>query len=146
MHGIGWSCISYPFYNFTLLFVTYCISFLSCYCGSVSDHQVLLLLINLNLYVCMCVCTLKGKWLELRQSSLLYLGTAPSLDCAMQGGTLRVCTMGDEVNPCVTRRGRLFRRWKGVSDAYAIWCHCHSLSLAPVNPDWFYLSGTGSPR
>ena len=26
------------------------------------------------------------------------------------------------------------------------WYHCHSLSLAPVNPDWFYLSGTGSPR
>jgi len=27
------------------------------------------------------------------------------------------------------------------------WCHCHSLSLAPGNPDWFwfYLSGTGSP-
>ena len=25
------------------------------------------------------------------------------------------------------------------------WCHCHSLSLAPVNPDWFYLSGAGSP-
>jgi len=25
------------------------------------------------------------------------------------------------------------------------WCHCHSLSLAPVNPDWFYLSGTNSP-
>jgi len=24
------------------------------------------------------------------------------------------------------------------------WCHCHSLSLAIVNPDWFYLSGTGS--
>jgi len=24
-------------------------------------------------------------------------------------------------------------------------CHCHSLSLAPVNPDWFYLSDTGSP-
>jgi len=22
------------------------------------------------------------------------------------------------------------------------WCHCHSLSLAPANPDWFYLSGT----
>jgi len=20
-------------------------------------------------------------------------------------------------------------------------CHCHSLSLAPVNPDWFYLPG-----
>ena len=25
-------------------------------------------------------------------------------------------------------------------------CHSHSLSLAPVNPDWFYLSGSGSPR
>jgi len=24
------------------------------------------------------------------------------------------------------------------------WCHCHSLSLAPVNPDWIYLSGAGS--
>jgi len=21
------------------------------------------------------------------------------------------------------------------------WCHCHSLSLVPVNPDWFYLPG-----
>jgi len=21
------------------------------------------------------------------------------------------------------------------------WCHCHSLYLAPVNPDWFYLPG-----
>jgi len=21
------------------------------------------------------------------------------------------------------------------------WCHCHSLSLAPVNPEWFYLPG-----
>jgi len=25
------------------------------------------------------------------------------------------------------------------------WCHCHSLSLAPANPDWFYLPGAGSP-
>jgi len=25
------------------------------------------------------------------------------------------------------------------------WCHCHSLSLAAVNPHWFYLSGTSSP-
>ena len=33
-------------------------------------------------------------------------------------------------------------------------CHCHSLSVAPVNPDWFYLPGfifllpahPGSPR
>jgi len=25
------------------------------------------------------------------------------------------------------------------------WYHNHSLSLAPVNLDWFYLSGTNSP-
>jgi len=25
------------------------------------------------------------------------------------------------------------------------WCYCYSVSLAPVNPDWIYLSGTGSP-
>jgi len=37
---------------------------------------------------------------------------------------------------------------------WPIWCHCNSLSLAPVNPDWFYLPGftflapahLGSPR
>ena len=37
---------------------------------------------------------------------------------------------------------------------WPIWCHCHSLSLAPVNPDWFYFPGftflvlayPGSPR
>ena len=45
----------------------------------------------------------------------------------------------------------------GVLAWLSVWCevqtciwpsgfHCHSLSLAPVkNPDWFYLSGTGSP-
>ena len=44
-------------------------------------------------------------------------------------------------------------RWTHVSPTtlhevegskYCIWhsrCHCHSLSLAPVNPDWFYLPG-----
>jgi len=24
------------------------------------------------------------------------------------------------------------------------WCHCHSLSLAPVNPDWSYQNGSAS--
>jgi len=41
------SFTSYPFYYFTVFFVSYCISFLSCYCGSVSDHPVLLLLIKM---------------------------------------------------------------------------------------------------
>ena len=29
---------------------------------------------------------------------------------------------------------------------WLIWCHCHSLSLAIVNSDWFYVSGVSSPR
>jgi len=30
---------------------------------------------------------------------------------------------------------------------WSSWSHCHSLSLAPRNPDWFsfHLSGTSSP-
>jgi len=44
--------------------------------------------------------------------------------------------------------------WLSVWGEMQIWCHCHSLFLAPVNPDWFYLPGftflvpahLGSPR
>ena len=25
---------------------------------------------------------------------------------------------------------------------WSSWCHCHALSLAPVNPDWFYQNGS----
>jgi len=43
---------------------------------------------------------------------------------------------------------------QGSDFIWPSWCHCHSLSLAPVNPDWFYLPGftfllpahSGSPR
>jgi len=32
--------------------------------------------------------------------------------------------------------------WREVQICiYPSWCHCHSLSLAPVNPGWFYLPG-----
>jgi len=32
--------------------------------------------------------------------------------------------------------------WVGVQICiWPSWCHCHSLSLAPVNQDWFYLPG-----
>jgi len=61
-----------------------------------------------------------------------------------------VCTMGDEVIPCVARRGRPCRRSKGVSVAYAqrmslpLTVSCSSKSRL-VLPSWFYLSGTGSP-
>jgi len=39
------------------VFCSYCISFASCYCGSVSDHLALLLLINLILFDLMCAVT-----------------------------------------------------------------------------------------
>jgi len=62
-----------------------------------------------------------------------------------------------KVNPCVARRGRPCRRRSTLQEVEGSKrCilpnryHCHSLSLAPVNPDWFYLpgsylSGTCSP-
>ena len=34
---------------------------------------------------------------------------------------------------------------RGAYLIWPSWCHCHSLSLASVKSDWFYLSGTGSP-
>jgi len=37
--------------------------------------------------------------------------------------------------------------WGEVQNCiWPVLSHCHCLSLPPVNPDWFYLSGTGSPR
>ena len=48
--------------------------------------------------------------------------------------------MGDEVNPCVARRGRPCWRSKGVSVAYGL----ADATAAPVNSDYF--SGTGLPE
>ena len=42
--------------------------------------------------------------------------------------------------------GMMASVWSEVQTCiWSSWCHCLSLSLASVNPDWFYLSGTGSP-
>ena len=48
----------------------------------------------------------------------------------VSGGMLAWLSVWGEVQICIWPR----------------WCYCHSISLAPVNPDWFYHSGTGSPR
>jgi len=45
------------------------------------------------------------------------------------GGVLMWLSAWDEVQICI---------WPS-------WYHCHSLSLAPINQDWFYLSSTNSP-
>jgi len=47
----------------------------------------------------------------------------------MSGGMLAWLSVWGEVQICI---------WPS-------WCHCPSLSLAVINPDWFYLSGTSSP-
>jgi len=51
----------------------------------------------------------------------------------LSGGVLTTWCVWGEVQICI---------WPS-------WCHCHTLSLAPINPDWFYLFCTslpGSPR
>ena len=47
----------------------------------------------------------------------------------LSGGVLAWLSVWSEVQTCI---------WPS-------WCHCHSLSLASVNLDWFFLSDTGSP-
>jgi len=49
----------------------------------------------------------------------------------LSGGVLAWLTVWSEVQICI----------------WCSWSHCHSLSLAPGNPDWFWfcLSDTGSP-
>jgi len=48
----------------------------------------------------------------------------------LSGGMLAWLCVQGEVQTCIWPR----------------WCHYHSPSLAPVNPDWLYLSGASSPR
>jgi len=47
----------------------------------------------------------------------------------LSGGMLAWLSVWSEVHICI---------WPSR-------CQCHSLPLDPVNPDWFYLSGTSSP-
>jgi len=52
-------------------------------------------------------------------------GRASYLQKKLSGGMLAWLSVRGKVRICI---------WPS-------WCHCHSLSLAPVNPDWFYLPG-----
>jgi len=47
----------------------------------------------------------------------------------LSGGVLAWLSVWSEVQTCIWPSG----------------FHCHSLSLVQLNPDWFNLSGTGSP-
>jgi len=70
----------------------------------------------------------------------------------MQGRTLRVCTMGDEVNPCVACMARPCRRSKGVSVAYdpddTTATHCLLLQEIQIGFGFTFLvlAHPGSPR
>jgi len=54
--------------------------------------------------------------------------------------------MGNSVDKELGRnRDKASREDQDMEVHASSWCYCHSLSLAPVNPDWFYISGTSSP-
>jgi len=53
-------------------------------------------------------------------------------------------SIGQEGHPAFKSGGMLAWSCVGVKVQICIWpswCHCHSLSLAPVNPDRIYLPG-----
>jgi len=60
-----------------------------------------------------------------------------------QGTALRVCSVYHIDCYIKHRWGTVWLSvWGEVQICiWPSWCHCHSLSLAAVNPDWFYLSG-----
>ena len=63
----------------------------------------------------------KGETVRRNSAGVYYGGWGESM-CCPQGETLQEV---EESKRCI---------WPS-------WCQCHSLSLAPVNPDWFYLPG-----
>jgi len=65
-------------------------------------------------------------------------------------GALTLLTGWQEGHPVCKKLSDGMLAWLSVWGEVQIciwpsWYHCHSLSLAADNPDWFYLSGTGSP-
>jgi len=79
------------------------------------------------LYVCRSVCMSVCSWAYLNTHCWNFR-LFVHVTCGHGGMLAWLCVWG-EVQMCI---------WPS-------WRHCHSLSLAPVNPDWFYLSGAGSP-
>jgi len=81
-----------------------------------------------------------GRWNCLHVHLMLLVGWQEGHPACkkLSGGILALLCVWVKVQICI---------WPS-------WCHCHSLSLAPVNPDWFYLPGftflvpahPGSPR
>jgi len=79
-----------------------------------------------------------GMWLKIRNlTTLIQMPSMPYSALTLLVGWL-------EGHPaCKKLSGRMLV-WLSVwgEVQICIWpssCHCHSLSLAPVNPDWFYL-------
>jgi len=83
------------------------------------------LVVLFMLLLCTLPSVLRRCWLGGRK------GIRPVKNC---GGVLAWLSVRAEVQICI---------WPS-------WCHCHSLSVAAVNPDWFYqygsASGAGLPR
>jgi len=70
-----------------------------------------------------------------------FSATMPSvLWCCFLGGRKGIWSVKNWVVGCW--RGYVLCVWVKVQICiWPSWCHCHSLTLAPVNPDWFYLPG-----
>jgi len=83
---------------------------------------------SLNVYVCMSIWTWLTFCLQCFDAVGWAAGRASGLK-KLSDGVLAWSSVWGEVQICI---------WPS-------WCHCHSPALAAVNPDWFYLSGTGSP-
>ena len=75
--------------------------------------------------------SLTGLWNSCLAGLELYLGSQVVFTYfhTQIGGVLAHLTVWSEVQICI---------WPS-------WYHCHWLSLAPENPDWFYLFVAGSP-
>jgi len=76
-----------------------------------------------------------NEWSSLSDSQCWHYEWHPATKFLMSylpqsGGVLAWLSVWGEVQICI---------WPS-------WYHYHSPSLAPVNPDWVYLFGTGSPR
>jgi len=84
---------------------------------------------------------------HLKSHKMLHLQQYNVLQCLCPS-VLWHCWLGGRkgIWPVKTEWGML--AWLSVWGEVLIfiwprWCHCHSLSLSPVNRDWLYLSGTG---
>jgi len=98
------------------------------------------------------ICTMeRGNWLHL--DGVVVCGFPGNFQFAALGYVLILCLQcfhavgRQEGHPACKKLSGGVLPWLYVWSEVQIcispsWCHCHLLSLAPVNPDWFYQKGS----